>query len=89
MRAVAALLSIPDSDKNPQLNEFVLHIRSSPDLQVQTPLFFLHNFFIFNLCIFGLVTFINRNFDQSINSLFSVSIIDSVRLDPERWIGSP
>nr|CAG4638230.1 EOG090X00HY [Cyclestheria hislopi] len=33
MRAVAALLSIPDSDKNPQLNEFVLHIRSSPDLQ--------------------------------------------------------
>ncbi len=35
MRAVAALLSIPDSDKNPQLNEFVLHIRSSPDLQVR------------------------------------------------------
>ncbi len=35
MRAVAALLVIPDSDKNPQLNEFVLHIRSSPDLQVK------------------------------------------------------
>lgn len=34
MRAVAALLVIPDSEKNPQLNEFVLHIRSSPDLQV-------------------------------------------------------
>jgi len=33
MRAVAALLFIVDSDKNPQLNEFVLHIRSSPDLQ--------------------------------------------------------
>lgn len=33
MRAVAALLVIQDSDKNPQLNEFVLHIRSSPDLQ--------------------------------------------------------
>nr|CAG4637585.1 EOG090X00HY [Chydorus sphaericus] len=33
MRAVAALLVIPDSEKNPQLNEFVLHIRSSPDLQ--------------------------------------------------------
>uniref|UniRef100_A0A0P6FDL4 Cullin-associated NEDD8-dissociated protein n=1 Tax=Daphnia magna TaxID=35525 RepID=A0A0P6FDL4_9CRUS len=33
MRAVSALLMIPDSDKNPQLNEFVLHIRSSPDLQ--------------------------------------------------------
>jgi len=33
MRAVAALLFIADSDKNPQLNEFVLHIRSSPDLQ--------------------------------------------------------
>lgn len=37
MRAVAALLVIPDSDKNLQLNEFVLHIRSSPDLQVKTP----------------------------------------------------
>lgn len=36
MRAVAALLVIPDSEKNPQLNEFVLHIRSSPDLQVNT-----------------------------------------------------
>lgn len=35
MRAVAALLVIPDSDKNPQLNEFVLHIRSSPELQVK------------------------------------------------------
>ena len=34
MRAVAALLVIQDSDKNPQLNEFVLNIRSSPDLQV-------------------------------------------------------
>ena len=34
MRAVAALLVIIDSDKNPQLNEFVVHIRSSPDLQV-------------------------------------------------------
>jgi len=33
MRAVAALLFIPDSDRNPQLNEFVLHIRSTPDLQ--------------------------------------------------------
>jgi len=33
MRAVAALLVIIDSDKNPQLNEFVVHIRSSPDLQ--------------------------------------------------------
>nr|CAG4647643.1 EOG090X00HY [Moina brachiata] len=33
MRAVAALLVIPDSDKNPQLNEFVMHIRSSPELQ--------------------------------------------------------
>ena len=44
MRAVAALLSIPDSDKNPQLNEFVLHIRSSPDLQVQSLIFSLQNF---------------------------------------------
>lgn len=34
MRAVAALLIIVDSDKNPQLNEFVIHIRSTPDLQV-------------------------------------------------------
>nr|CAG4642282.1 EOG090X00HY [Evadne anonyx] len=33
MRAVAALLFIVDSNKNPQLNEFVMHIRSSPDLQ--------------------------------------------------------
>lgn len=34
MRAVAALLVIPDSDKNPQLNELVLQIRSSPELRV-------------------------------------------------------
>lgn len=40
MRAVAALLVIPDSDKNPQLNEFVLHIRSSPELQVRPCLHF-------------------------------------------------
>nr|CAG4641437.1 EOG090X00HY [Eurycercus lamellatus] len=33
IRSVAALRAIPDSEKNPQMNEFVLHIRSSPDLQ--------------------------------------------------------
>ena len=42
MRAVAALLFIPDSDRNPQLNEFVLHIRSTPDLQVFTTLLLYH-----------------------------------------------
>ncbi|XP_071441523.1 cullin-associated NEDD8-dissociated protein 1 [Hetaerina americana] len=33
MRAVAALLTIPDADKSPHLGEFVAQIRSSPDLQ--------------------------------------------------------
>ncbi|XP_045123978.1 cullin-associated NEDD8-dissociated protein 1-like [Portunus trituberculatus] len=33
MRAVAALLTIPDADKNPQLSEFVAHIKSTPELQ--------------------------------------------------------
>ncbi|XP_066158775.1 cullin-associated NEDD8-dissociated protein 1 isoform X1 [Euwallacea fornicatus] len=33
MRAVAALLSIPDADKNPHLNDFVNQIKSSSDLQ--------------------------------------------------------
>lgn len=32
MRAVAALLSIPDADKNPHLNEFVSQIKNSIDL---------------------------------------------------------
>ena len=32
MRAVAALLTIPDADKNLQLNEFVSHIRVTPEL---------------------------------------------------------
>ncbi|CAG9855280.1 unnamed protein product [Phyllotreta striolata] len=32
MRAVAALLSIPDADKNLHLNEFVSQIKNSPDL---------------------------------------------------------
>ncbi|KAJ8986273.1 hypothetical protein NQ317_009983 [Molorchus minor] len=32
MRAVAALLSIPDADKNPHLNEFVSQIKNSLDL---------------------------------------------------------
>ncbi|XP_058803044.1 cullin-associated NEDD8-dissociated protein 1 [Phymastichus coffea] len=35
-RAVAALLTIPDSEKNPALNEFVNQIKSTPELQ---PLF--------------------------------------------------
>ena len=51
MRAVAALLVIQDSDKNPQLTEFVLHIRSSPDLQVfnsgKHNIFFLLTTFVF------------------------------------------
>ncbi|ROT63807.1 hypothetical protein C7M84_018283 [Penaeus vannamei] len=33
MRAVAALLTIPDADKNPQLSDFVAHIKSTPELQ--------------------------------------------------------
>ncbi|XP_060536972.1 cullin-associated NEDD8-dissociated protein 1 isoform X2 [Cylas formicarius] len=33
MRAVAALLNIPDADKNPHLNEFVNQIKNSSDLQ--------------------------------------------------------
>jgi cullin-associated NEDD8-dissociated protein 1 len=33
MRAVAALLTIPDADKNPLLTEFMSQIKSSPDLQ--------------------------------------------------------
>lgn len=33
MRAIAALLTIPDADKNPQLSEFVAHIKSTPELQ--------------------------------------------------------
>ena len=36
LRAVAALLTIPDADKNPSLSEFVTQIKSTPDLQ---PLF--------------------------------------------------
>ncbi|XP_077989699.1 cullin-associated NEDD8-dissociated protein 1-like isoform X1 [Glandiceps talaboti] len=32
MRAVAALMAIPDSDKNPLMNEFVSQIRSSPEM---------------------------------------------------------
>ncbi|XP_022103590.1 cullin-associated NEDD8-dissociated protein 1-like [Acanthaster planci] len=32
MRAVASLLSIPDSDKNPQLTEFVAQIRCNPEM---------------------------------------------------------
>ncbi|XP_014246740.1 cullin-associated NEDD8-dissociated protein 1 isoform X2 [Cimex lectularius] len=34
MRAVAALLTIPDADKNPHLSEFVTQIRNTPELQV-------------------------------------------------------
>lgn len=34
MRAVAALYSIPDADKNPFLTEFVNHIKSTSELQV-------------------------------------------------------
>lgn len=33
MRAVIALLTIPDADKNPQLSEFLNYIRNSTDLQ--------------------------------------------------------
>lgn len=33
MRSVAALLTIPDADKNPQLSDFVSHIKSTPELQ--------------------------------------------------------
>ncbi|KAH9373876.1 hypothetical protein HPB48_016148 [Haemaphysalis longicornis] len=33
MRAFAALLAIPDADKNPLMNEFLSHIKSTPDLQ--------------------------------------------------------
>uniref|UniRef100_A0A023F571 Putative tata-binding protein-interacting protein n=3 Tax=Triatoma infestans TaxID=30076 RepID=A0A023F571_TRIIF len=33
MRAVAALLTIPDADKNPHLSEFVTQIKSTPELQ--------------------------------------------------------
>ena len=33
MRAIAALLTIPDADKNPQLADFVAHIKSTPELQ--------------------------------------------------------
>ncbi|KOC62116.1 Cullin-associated NEDD8-dissociated protein 1, partial [Habropoda laboriosa] len=36
LRAVAALLTIPDADKNPSLSEFVTQIKSTPELQ---PLF--------------------------------------------------
>ncbi|XP_044257635.1 cullin-associated NEDD8-dissociated protein 1 isoform X1 [Tribolium madens] len=32
LRAVVSLLSIPDADKNQHLNEFVTHIKTSPDL---------------------------------------------------------
>ncbi|PSN42416.1 Cullin-associated NEDD8-dissociated protein 1 [Blattella germanica] len=34
MRAVAALLTIPDADKNPHLNEFVTQIKTTPELQL-------------------------------------------------------
>ncbi|XP_067009322.1 cullin-associated NEDD8-dissociated protein 1 [Anabrus simplex] len=34
MRAVAALLTIPDADKNPHLSEFVTQIKSTPELQL-------------------------------------------------------
>ncbi|XP_077518379.1 cullin-associated and neddylation-dissociated 1 isoform X1 [Amblyomma americanum] len=33
MRAFTALLAIPDADKNPLMNEFLSHIKSTPDLQ--------------------------------------------------------
>lgn len=33
MRAVSALLTIPDADKNPYLSEFLTQIKNSPDLQ--------------------------------------------------------
>nr|CAG4643698.1 EOG090X00HY [Lepidurus arcticus] len=33
MRATAALLAIPDSDKNPQLHDFVTQIKTTPELQ--------------------------------------------------------
>ncbi|KAF2884604.1 hypothetical protein ILUMI_21568 [Ignelater luminosus] len=32
MRAISALLMIPDADKNPHLNEFVTQIKNAPDL---------------------------------------------------------
>ncbi|XP_052260170.1 cullin-associated NEDD8-dissociated protein 1-like isoform X7 [Dreissena polymorpha] len=32
MRAVAALLAVPDADKSPQMNEFLSQIKSNPDL---------------------------------------------------------
>lgn len=34
MRAISALLTIPDADKNPVLNDFVSQIKSTPELQV-------------------------------------------------------
>ena len=33
LRAVAALLTIPDADRNLQLADFVAHIRSTPELE--------------------------------------------------------
>lgn len=33
MRAVVALVSIPDADKNPQLNDFIVQIKATPELQ--------------------------------------------------------
>jgi len=33
MRALAALMTIPEADKNPQLIEFMAHIKSNPELQ--------------------------------------------------------
>lgn len=32
LRAVVALLTIPDADKNPSLSEFVMQVKNTPDL---------------------------------------------------------
>ncbi|GFR63434.1 cullin-associated NEDD8-dissociated protein 1 [Elysia marginata] len=34
LRAVVALLNIPDSDKSPQMNDFMSHIKATPELAV-------------------------------------------------------
>jgi len=34
MRAIAALLAIPDADKNPHMSDFLTHIKTNPDLHV-------------------------------------------------------
>merc|ERR1712191_30026 len=76
MRAVAALLFILDSDKNPQLNEFVLHIRSSPDLQV------LQHFSLFS-------AHTNINSERKSIVLDTYYLTGPLRFDPKRCQRTP